>query len=310
MKKILVTGGAGFLGSNLCKKLLEQGNYVIALDNLYTGKLKNIENLLENKNFKFINHDIIEPIDITVDEIYNFACPASPVNYQKDPEFTFKTCVFGIYNMLKIANKTNAKILQASTSEIYGNPLIHPQKEDYFGNVNTVGIRSCYDEGKRAVETIMSDFNRKYGTKIKIARIFNTYGPNMDKADGRVISNFINQALENKDITVYGNGNQTRSFCYVDDLIEGIIKLMESSDDVTYPVNIGNPDERTVLETAEMIIKMTGSISRIVFKEIPKDDPVKRCPDITKANEILKWYPKTSLKEGLEKTIEYYKNNR
>lgn len=304
MKKILIAGGAGFLGSNLCEKLI-QDNEIICLDNLSSGNYSNILPLMDNKNFKFINQDIINPIDIKVDEIYNLACPASPPFYQKDPIQTFKTSVFGIYNLLELAKKYNATLLQASTSEIYGNPLEHPQKESYFGNVNINGIRSCYDEGKRAAETLMCDYERQFGTKIRIVRIFNTYGKNMRCDDGRVISNFIVQALKNKDITIYGAGEQTRSYCYVDDLINGLIKLMNSN--ISTPVNIGNPQEYTILETAKLIIEKIETKSKIVFKDLPKDDPVKRKPDIKKARHELNWQPEISFSEGLDKTIAYFK---
>lgn len=309
MKQILVTGGAGFLGSNLCNKLLEEGNFVYCLDNLYTGKEGNIKHLLNMDNFKFIKCDIKE-FDINsikVDEIYNAACPASPPAYQKDPIDTIKTNIVGIEKMLEMATMNNAKILQFSTSEIYGEPLIHPQKEEYFGNVNPIGIRSCYDEGKRIAETFCFDYHRQKGTKIKIIRIFNTYGVNMDKNDGRVVSNFIIQALQNKDITVYGKGKQTRSFCYVDDLINAIIKMMETDDEITGPINLGNPQEFTMIELANLIIEKTNSKSKIVFMDLPKDDPTRRKPDISKAKELLKWEPIVSLDEGLDKTIEYFR---
>ncbi len=308
MKKILVTGGAGFLGSHLAEKLINKGNYVIAADNLCTGNLKNIEKLLVRSNFEFIEHDIIKPIDIKVDEIYNMACPASPPKYQEDPIFTFKSSVFGVYNLLELAKKYNAKFLQSSTSEVYGDPLVHPQAEGYKGNVSFCGIRSCYDEGKRAAETLIMDFRRMYSLNTKIARIFNTYGPNMNKNDGRVISNFINQALGRKNITLYGDGKQTRSFCYVDDTIEAIIKLMETDDSVYFPINIGNPDEKSIKEIAELVVKLTSSSSKIIYEKLPEDDPVKRCPDITKAKNILNWTPSVNLKDGLIRTIDYFKD--
>ena len=304
MKTILIAGGAGFLGSNLCKKLIKD-NIVICLDNLITGNMANIIPYLESPNFKFIKHDIINPIDIEIDEIYNLACPASPIHYQKDPIHTLKSSVFGIYNLLELAKKYNAKILQASTSEVYGNPLEHPQKETYFGNVNINGPRSCYDEGKRCAESIMYEYNKQYNTQIRIARIFNTYGKNMQKDDGRVISNFIIQALKNEDITIYGDGLQTRSYCYVDDLIDGLIKLMASN--ITTPTNLGNPIEYTILKTAKIIISKTNSQSKLIFKNLPIDDPQKRKPDISKAKKELNWEPKISLNEGLDNTISYFK---
>ena len=304
MKTILIAGGAGFLGSNLCKKLIKD-NIVICLDNLITGNMANIIPYLESPNFKFIKHDIINPIDIEIDEIYNLACPASPIHYQKDPIHTLKSSVFGIYNLLELAKKYNAKILQASTSEVYGNPLEHPQKESYFGNVNINGPRSCYDEGKRCAESIMYEYNKQYNTQTRIARIFNTYGKNMQKDDGRVISNFIIQALKNEDITIYGDGLQTRSYCYVDDLIDGLIKLMASN--ITTPTNLGNPIEYTILKTAKIITSKTNSQSKLIFKNLPIDDPQKRKPDISKAKKVLNWEPKISLNEGLDNTISYFK---
>lgn len=308
MKRIIVTGGAGFLGSHLCEKLLNEGNYVICVDNLYTGNEKNIAPFKSNKNFEFVKHDIINPLDIKCDEIYNMACPASPVHYQKDPIYTFKTSVLGILNMLELARKYNAKILQASTSEVYGDPIEHPQKEIHWGNVNCNGIRSCYDEGKRSAETLIFDYNRMYKTKIKVVRIFNTYGPNMDKIDGRVVSNFIIQALANEDITVYGDGGQTRSFCYSSDLIDGIYKTMNSEDNFLGPVNLGNPVEYTILDFAKTILDYTKSKSKIIHKPLPQDDPTKRKPDITLAKTVLNWEPKVSLKEGIEKTTDYFKS--
>lgn len=310
MKTILVTGGAGFLGSNLCEKLLDRGNTVICVDNLYTGSKKNIQHLFNNPNFLFIEHNIIKPIEFSghIDEIYNLACPASPPFYQADPIYTTKTCVFGIINMLELAIEHNAKILQASTSEVYGEPEVHPQVETYRGNVNPIGIRSCYDEGKRAAESLMFDYHRTYGVDIKVIRIFNTYGPRMNPDDGRVVSNFIVQALKGEDITIYGDGKQTRSFCYVDDLLEGMVRLMES--EITGPVNIGNPGEFTMLELAEKVIKYTKSKSKLVYKPIPSDDPTRRRPDITYANKMLNdWKPIVMLDEGLQKTIEYFKDN-
>ena len=308
MKRILVTGGAGFIGNHLCRRLLNEGNYVICLDNFFTGLKKHIEDMLDNPNFELVEHDIVDPIDITVDQIYNLACPASPPHYQYDPVKTMKTSVLGIINMLELAKKYNATLLHASTSEVYGNPLVHPQQESYWGNVNPIGIRSCYDEGKRAAETLMMDYHRQYGVDIRIIRIFNTYGPNMDPKDGRVVSNCIVQAINGDDITVYGDGSQTRSFCYVSDLVDGAIKMMNNNKGFIGPVNLGNPSERTVLNLAEIILEMTGSKSKITYKDLPSDDPVKRKPDITKAQEILGWKPKVDIKDGLAKTIEYFKS--
>lgn len=306
---ILVTGGAGFLGSNLCERLVKSENdHIYCLDNLQTGRMENIAELMDKPNFTFIQHDIVEPIDIEVDEIYNAACPASPPAYQEDPVHTMKTSVFGILNMLELARKYDAKILQFSTSEVYGDALQHPQREDYWGNVNPDGIRACYDEGKRAAETLCFDYHRMYGTKIKVIRIFNTFGPKMNPADGRVISNFVNQALRNEDITVYGTGEQTRSFCYVDDLIEGIVRMMASPDDITGPVNLGNPEEFTINEMAERVKAHIGSTSRIVHQPLPKDDPKQRRPDITRAGELLGWKPQVPVREGLNKVIEYYRD--
>lgn len=309
MKTILITGGAGFLGSNLCEKLLKQDNKVICVDNLYTGKKKNIEHLLSNPNFSFIKHDIINSLELEehIDEIYNLACPASPPFYQADPIGTTKTCVFGIINMLELAKKNNAKILQASTSEVYGEPEIHPQVETYRGNVNPIGIRSCYDEGKRAAESLMFDYHRLYNIDIKVIRIFNTYGPKMNPDDGRVVSNFIVQALRGEDITVYGDGMQTRSFCYVDDLLEGMVRLMNSN--INGPVNIGNPGEFTMLELANKVIKFTNSTSKIAYRPIPSDDPTRRRPNISIAKEKLNWEPLINLDCGLKQTIEYFKDN-
>lgn len=308
MRRILVTGGAGFLGSNLCQRLVEdKNNYVIALDNLFTGRLSNIEHMLVLPNFEFIKWDVVEPIDIPVDQIYNAACPASPPAYQMSPTSTTKTCIIGIINMLELAKKYNATLLQFSTSEVYGDALVHPQAENYWGNVNPDGIRSCYDEGKRCAETLCFDYNREFGTHIKVIRIFNTYGPNMDPKDGRVVSNFILQALANEDITIYGNGTQTRSFCYVDDLIDGIVAMMNSSSDFMGPVNLGNPGEFTMLELAQKVIAMTGSQSTLAFCPLPGDDPKQRRPDITLAKEKLGWEPTIPLDRGLEKTIFYYK---
>ncbi|MGB9621160.1 MAG: UDP-glucuronic acid decarboxylase family protein [Brevinematia bacterium] len=306
-KRILVTGGAGFLGSHLCERLLEEGNEVICIDNFFTGRKENILHLFRNPKFELITHDIINPISLRVDEIYNFACPASPPHYQYDPIFTMKTSVIGMLNMLELARFNKAKIMQASTSEIYGDPLEHPQKESYRGNVNPIGPRACYDEGKRAAETLCFDYWRKYETKIKVIRIFNTYGPRMREDDGRVVSNFIVQAIKGEDITVYGDGNQTRSFCYVSDLIDGIVAMMNSEDELRGPINLGNPSEFKVIELAEMVIKLTNSKSKIVFKPLPEDDPKIRKPDITVAKEKLNWEPKVPLEEGLKETIKYFR---
>ena len=308
MKRILVTGGAGFLGSNLCQYLVkDENNYVIALDNLFTGRESNIVQLMELPNFEFVKWDVVDPIDICVDQIYNAACPASPPAYQMSPTSTTKTCILGVINMLELAKKYNATLLQFSTSEVYGDALVHPQRENYWGNVNPCGIRSCYDEGKRCAETLCFDYNREYGTPIKVIRIFNTYGPGMDPKDGRVVSNFVLQALAGQDITIYGDGMQTRSFCYVDDLIRGIVKMMNSSQDFVGPVNLGNPGEFTMLELAQKVIAMTESKSKLVFCPLPGDDPKQRKPDITLAKEKLNWEPAISLAEGLEKTISYYR---
>jgi len=306
--KILVTGGAGFLGSHLCRFLLKNnGNEVVCMDNFFTGKRSNIKDMEDNENFEVIPHDITEPIKIpgSFDQIYNLACPASPIHYQFDPIETIKANTLGVINVLEFARLNGARVLQASTSEIYGDPLEHPQKESYRGNVNTLGPRACYDEGKRVAETLLSDYNRKFRLLIRIARIFNTYGPDMDKDDGRVVSNFIMQALKNEPITIYGTGQQTRSFCYVDDLIEGLYKLMESS--CSQPVNLGNPREFTILELAKEVIRLTDSKSEIVFRELPIDDPRQRQPDITLARQILGWEPKIPLEQGLVKTIEYFR---
>ncbi len=309
MKNILVTGGAGFVGRNLCASLLDDGHRVYALDNFYTGTEKNVEKLLDNEHFQLIEHNVIDPFepDFEVDEIYHLACPASPPYYQKDPVFTAKTAFCGVLNMLEAARRKNAKILLSSTSEIYGEPQVHPQVESYRGNVNTIGIRSCYDEGKRIGETLFFDYWRMYGVKIKVVRIFNTYGPYMQKDDGRVVSNFINQALEGKDITIFGSGEQTRSFCFVSDLVRGLKKMMASGDDFKGPVNLGNPGEFTMLELAQMVLDMTGSDSKLVFKPLPSDDPTRRRPDITLARKELDWQPEVSLKEGLKYTVEYFR---
>jgi len=307
MKKILVTGGAGFLGSHLCDRLVTQGHHVLCVDNYFTGSKKNIKHLLDNKNFEVIRQDICLPLYVEVDEIYNLACPASPYYYQLDPIQTIKTSVIGAVNMLGLAKRTGAKILQASTSEVYGDPVVHPQPEEYWGHVNPIGIRSCYDEGKRAAETLFIDYNRVHNVRIKIMRIFNTYGPKMSENDGRVVSNFIVQALKGTDITIYGTGLQTRSFCYVDDLLDGMMALMDTDDQVTGPVNIGNPGEFTMLELAEKVIQLTGSNSKIVHMDLPKDDPTQRKPNIDRAKIILGWEPKINLEQGLIKTIEYFK---
>lgn len=306
-KRILVTGGAGFIGSNLCKKLVNEGNDVLCLDNFYTGRKDNVYELIGQKNFELVRHDVCQPYLAEVDEIYNLACPASPIHYQNDPIQTTKTSVLGAYHMLGLARRTKAKILQASTSEVYGDPIVHPQTEDYWGNVNCHGLRSCYDEGKRCAESLFFDYNRMHGIKIKVIRIFNTYGPNMSINDGRVISNFINQALNNEDITIYGDGSQTRSFQYIDDLIDGMTRMMNTDDSFTGPVNIGNPQEYTVLELANKIINLTDSKSKIVFCPLPFDDPKKRKPDITLAKTKLDWSPKVSVDEGLIKTIDYFR---
>jgi len=305
-KRVLVTGGAGFLGSHLCEQLLEQGNEVLCVDNLYTGSKRNILHLLDNPYFELVRQDITFPLYIEADAIYNLACPASPVHYQNDPVQTTKVNVHGSINMLGLAKRLNIKIFQASTSEVYGDPDVHPQPETYRGNVNCIGPRSCYDEGKRCAETLFFDYHRQHNLKVKVARIFNTYGPRMHLNDGRVVSNFIVQALQGNPITVFGDGNQTRSFCYVDDLIDGFIRLFDSPDDFTGPVNLGNPGEFTILELAEKVITMTGSKSEIVFKPLPADDPRQRQPDITLAKQVLGWEPKVILEKGLEKTIGYF----
>jgi UDP-glucuronate decarboxylase len=306
-KRILITGGAGFLGSHLCDRLIGEGHDVLCLDNFFTGSKRNISHLLGKPNFELIRHDLVQPVFIEADEIYNLACPASPVHYQYNPVKTVKTSVMGSINMLGLAKRVKAKILQASTSEIYGNPIVHPQKEDYWGNVNTIGPRSCYDEGKRCAETLFFDYHRQNRVNIRVVRIFNTYGPRMHPNDGRVVSNFIVQALKNQDISVYGDGSQTRSFCYVDDMIEGLIHMMNGPDDFIGPLNLGNPDESSILQLAEVIIKLTGSSSKIIFQSLPQDDPLQRQPDITLARERFNWRPKIDLDEGLKKTIEYFK---
>jgi UDP-glucuronate decarboxylase len=305
--RILVTGGAGFIGSHLCERLLGEGHDVVCLDNFFTGSKKNIHHLLDCHSFELIRHDITEPILLEVDRIYNFACPASPVHYQYNPVKTVKTSVMGVINMLGLAKRVKARILQASTSEVYGDPQIHPQTEDYWGNVNPIGIRSCYDEGKRVAETLMMDYHRQNGVDIRIIRIFNTYGPKMAEHDGRVVSNFITQALKDEDITVYGKGNQTRSFCYVSDLVEGIVRMMEC-ENFTGPVNLGNPTETTILEFAEKIIYLTGSRSKIIFQPLPADDPKQRQPDISLAGEKLHWKPVVPVDDGLKSTIDYFRS--
>jgi UDP-glucuronate decarboxylase len=308
IKKILVTGGAGFLGSHLCDRLVAEGHHVLCVDNYFTGSKKNIEHLLPNPNFEVLRQDVCFPLYVEVDEIYNLACPASPFHYQYDPIQTMKTSVLGAYNLLGLAKRTGAKILQASTSEIYGDPIVHPQTEDYWGNVNPIGIRSCYDEGKRAAETLFMDYYRVHNVRAKIVRIFNTYGPRLANGDGRVVSNFIVQALQGKNITVYGSGQQTRSFCYVDDLINGMMAMMNYADDEYIgPVNLGNPGEFTIFELAEKVIELTGSKSKIFQQPLPKDDPKQRRPNINEAKGMLKWEPKIDLDAGLEKTIDYFR---
>jgi len=302
-----VTGGAGFLGSHLCDRLLSEGNEVICTDNLFTGSKDNIRHLLNNELFEFIRHDVTFPLYLEVDQIYNLACPASPVHYQYDPVQTTKTSVHGAINMLGLAKRTGARVFQASTSEVYGDPEVHPQPEGYWGRVNPIGIRSCYDEGKRCAETLFFDYHRQHGTEIKVARIFNTYGPRMNPEDGRVVSNFIVQALKNEPITIYGDGSQTRSFCYVDDLIEGFLRLMNSGPEITGPVNLGNPGEFTMLELANLVIELTGSSSKITYMDLPQNDPRRRQPDIGYAKRALSWEPSIRLREGLTQTVEYFK---
>ncbi|RJQ76890.1 MAG: SDR family oxidoreductase [Desulfobacteraceae bacterium] len=305
-KRIMITGGCGFLGSHLCERLVEQGHEVLCVDNCFTGSKRNVRHLLEYPNFEFIRHDITFPLYVEVNEIYNMACPASPIHYQFDPVQTTKTSVHGAINMLGLAKRVKAKILQASTSEIYGDPEVHPQPESYWGRVNPIGLRSCYDEGKRCAETLFFDYHRQHRLRIKVARIFNTYGPRMHPNDGRVVSNFIVQALKDEPITIYGEGNQTRSFCYVDDLVEGLIRLMNTPDDFTGPVNLGNPGEFTILELAQKVIDLTGSKSTLVFKDLPQDDPRQRKPDIDLAQKALDWQPTIVLEQGLSKTILYF----
>ncbi len=307
MKKILVTGGAGFLGSHLCERLIANGDDVLCVDNFYTGSKKNIEHLISNPYFELMRHDITFPLYVEVNQIYNLACPASPVHYQFDPVQTTKTNVHGAINMLGLAKRIKARVLQASTSEVYGDPEMHPQREEYWGKVNPIGIRSCYDEGKRCAETLFFDYHRQHQLEIKVARIFNTYGPRMHPNDGRVVSNFIVQALQGQDITIYGKGEQTRSFCYVDDLIDGLIKLMNSQAEVTGPINIGNPVEMNMLQLAENVLRLTGSKSKLIFKPLPQDDPAQRRPDITLAGEKLGWKPKTNLEDGLAATVAYFR---
>ena len=307
-KRVLVTGGSGFIGSHLCTRLIDSGCDVLCLDNLYSGEKDNIAHLLDSPYFEFVRHDVTFPFYAEVDEIYNLACPASPIHYQHDPVQTTKTSVHGAINMLGLAKRTGAKILQASTSEVYGDPEIHPQNEDYWGNVNPIGIRSCYDEGKRCAETLFMDYHRQHQVKTKIVRVFNTYGPRMHPNDGRVVSNFIVQALQGQDITIYGDGSQTRSFCYVDDLVEGLVLMMGSDDSVTGPINLGNPIEQTIKELSSQIVAMTGSKSEVVFKDIPKDDPKRRKPDISLAESLLKWTPECELEHGLNETINYFRS--
>lgn len=306
MKKILVTGGAGFIGSHLCRRLLAENNDLICLDNFFTGSKENIMELIGNKRFELVRHDVTKEYFAEVDQVYNLACPASPPHYQYNSIKTIKTSVLGVLNMLGLAKRCKARILQASTSEVYGDPSVHPQKETYWGNVNPIGVRSCYDEGKRCAETLMMDYHRQNGVDIRIVRIFNTYGPNMDMNDGRVVSNFIIQALKGEDITIYGDGSQTRSFCYIDDLVNGLVLMMNNEKNFVGPVNMGNPEEYSILDFAKFIIELTNSNSKIVFKDLPQDDPAQRRPDISLANEKLNWQPKISVKEGLLRTIEYF----
>lgn len=306
VKRILVTGGAGFLGSHLCERLLDRGHDVLCVDNFFTGAKRNVDHLLDHHRFELLRHDVTFPLYVEVDEIYNLACPASPIHYQHDPVQTTKTSVHGAINMLGLAKRVRAKIFQASTSEVYGDPTVHPQPEHYWGHVNPIGIRSCYDEGKRCAETLFFDYHRQHKLKIKVARIFNTYGPRMHPQDGRVVSNFIVQALQGEPLTIYGDGSQTRSFCYADDLVEGFLRLMDSSDEVTGPINLGNPGEFTIRQLAELVLEMTGSRSRLEFRPLPQDDPTQRRPDISKARELLGWQPTIPLRQGLEKTIAYF----
>jgi UDP-glucuronate decarboxylase len=305
---VLVTGGAGFLGSHLCALLLRENYNVLCVDNFYTGTKRNVAALLSNPNFELLRHDVTFPLYVEIDQIYNLACPASPIHYQFDPVQTTKTSVHGAINMLGLAKRVKARVLQASTSEVYGDPEVHPQREDYWGRVNSIGVRSCYDEGKRCAETLMFDYHRQHALEIKVARIFNTYGPNMHPNDGRVVSNFIVQALKSEDITVYGDGSQTRSFCYVDDLIDGLVRLMRSPLDLIGPVNLGNPEEFTMLELAENVLRLTGSRSKVTYKPLPADDPRQRCPDITLAKIRLDWQPNVRLEDGLKETIQYFRS--
>lgn len=305
--RVLVTGGAGFLGSHLCDRLIRDGHDVLCADNFFTGGKDNVRHLLDNDHFELLRHDVTFPLYVEVDQIYNLACPASPIHYQRDPVQTTKTCVHGAINMLGLAKRLRAKIFQASTSEVYGDPEVHPQTEDYWGRVNPIGFRSCYDEGKRCAETLFFDYWRQHNLRIKVARIFNTYGPRMYPHDGRVVSNFIVQALKGEDITIYGDGQQTRSFCYVDDMIEGFVRLMNSADTLTGPVNLGNPGEYTMLELAEMTLRLTGSSSKLVYKPLPQDDPRQRQPDITLASGTLGWTPKVGLEDGLKETVDYFR---
>ena len=306
IKRILVTGGAGFLGSHLCERLINDGHDVLCVDNFYTGRRANIAHLIDHANFEVMRHDVTFPLYVEVDEIYNLACPAAPIHYQFDPVATTKVSVHGAINMLGLAKRTKARIFQASTSEVYGDPTVHPQKEDYWGNVNPIGLRSCYDEGKRCAETLFFDYRRQHNVAIKVARIFNTYGPRMHINDGRVVSNFIVQALKGEDITIYGDGTQTRSFCYCADLIEGFVRLMETPDDITGPMNLGNPGEYNIKQLAEIVIEMVGSGSKLIYKSLPSDDPKQRQPDISFAQKELNWAPKIVLKDGLQKTVEYF----
>ena len=307
MKRILVTGGAGFIGSHLCERLVADGHDVICLDNYYTGSKENVWHLIGKPNFELVRHDVTQPYWAEVDEIYNLACPASPIHYQHDPIQTTKTAIFGIYHLMGLARRTHCKILHASTSEVYGDPAVHPQPESYWGNVNPIGVRSCYDEGKRCAETLAMDYHRLHGVRTKIIRIFNTYGPKMQAYDGRVVSNFVVSALKGEDITIYGDGQQTRSFQYVTDLIEGMIRVMATGDDFTGPINLGNPGEFTMLELAQLVIELTGSSSKLVYKPLPQDDPRQRKPDITLARQVLQWEPKVPLRQGLQHVIDYFR---